>query len=59
MSLQERLNKFIKEVGVPITRIGREVDLSATSIYHWLSGDRILSAKSVEKIEKYLQRFDY
>ena len=55
-----RLQRFRQEVGVPMTRIAREVNLATVTLFHWVSQDDFkLSAKAIMRIDEYLKRFNY
>lgn len=57
--LQSRLKKFTKEIGVPMTRVCREVNLSTVSIYRWFGGTQNLSDDAKKRIDNYLAKFNY
>ena len=59
MSLVERLNKFLDEVGVPMTVVARKVGLSPQAIYQWKSGTLRLSDAAQLRIDEYLKGFNY
>ena len=59
MSLVERLNKFLDEVGVPMTVVARKVGLSPQAIYQWKSGTLRLSDAAQSRIDEYLKGFYY
>lgn len=59
MSLVERLNKFLDEVGVPMTVVARKVGLSPQAIYQWKSGTLRLSDVAQSRIDEYLKGFNY
>ncbi|MBQ2174685.1 MAG: helix-turn-helix transcriptional regulator [Alphaproteobacteria bacterium] len=59
MSLVERLNKFLDEVGVPMTVVARKVGLSPQAIYQWKSGTLRLSDAAQSRIDEYLKGFNY
>lgn len=59
MSLVERLNKFLDEVGVPMTVVARKVELSPQAIYQWKSGALRLSEAAQSRLDEYLKSFNY
>ena len=59
MSLIERFNKFIIEVGVPMAVVARKVRLSPQAIYQWRSGALRLSDAAQSRLDEYLKSFNY
>lgn len=59
MTLQERVNKFLSELGVPVTVFAKKVNLSARSIYAWRRGDLILSNTSLQRIEQHITKYGF
>ena len=60
LDIKERFKKFRAEIGVPIARIGRDIDMSTSALFHWIGKSNTpLSDASLDKIDKYLKKFGY
>ena len=60
MDIKERFRKFREDVGVPIARVCRDVDMSQSALYHWIGKANIeLSDKALDRIDNYLKKFGY
>ncbi|MBR4589525.1 MAG: hypothetical protein IKO36_02575 [Bacteroidaceae bacterium] len=56
--VKERAKNFINEIGLPVTRFAKCVDLSADAIRKWLSGELNLKESNIDRIDKWLRKFN-
>lgn len=59
MKLKERCNKFIEEIGVPISVFCKNIGISRTQYYSWQRGDRNLSGYMEQRISDYLEKYNF
>lgn len=59
MTLIERTNKFLDELGVTVTAFARRVRLSPQAIYGWRGGRLVLSDASLKRIEDHLSKYGF
>ncbi len=59
MKLQERVNNFLSELGVPLTVFSKKVNLSASAIRSWQKGTLNLSDSALERIDEYLSKYGF
>lgn len=59
MKLKERCNKFIEEIGVPLTVFCKNVGISRTQYYSWQRGERNLSGNMEQRISDYLEKYNF
>lgn len=59
MTLIERVNNFLAEMGVPMTVFAKKVNLSTRAIYAWRQGDLILSNATLSRISDYLNKYGF
>ena len=59
MTLIERTNKFLDELGVTVAAFARRVRLSPQAIYGWRGGRLVLSDASLKRIEDHLSKYGF
>lgn len=59
MTLYERCQIFMDELGIPVTSFCRRIKLSLSSFYGWRSGDVILSENTLKRIDEYLKKYNF
>lgn len=59
MELKTRVHDFLMEIGIPMTKFAQRVSLCRQSIYRWLQGDLNLSADSLNRIDKFLNKYGF
>ena len=59
MELKERLQKFLHEVGVPVTVVCRKINLSTRAIYYWKNGQLNLSEPVMQRLDGYLSHYGH
>ena len=58
MTLSQRAQTFIKELGVPVLTFCRKVGISSTTYYDWLKG-KALADTTLERIDTYLSKYNF
>lgn len=59
MNLKERIQTMLDELGIPVTRFCRNINLSTHAYYDWML-DRIdISDKRAESINEYLKKYGF
>ena len=59
MTLPERCENFITEMGVPVTKFCQNIKLSRTSLYDWKKGKLKLSDVTLKRIDEYLKKYGF
>lgn len=59
MDLIKRCNRFLTELGVPVTVFARNVHLSPQSIYEWRKQKLKLSDLALQRIDDYLAKYGF
>lgn len=59
MELIERLQKFLHEVGVPVTVVCHKINLSTRALYYWKNGQLNLSETVMQRLDGYLSQYGY
>lgn len=57
--LKERLNVFLSELEVPITKISLRIKLSPQSLYDWRKGKLKLSDSTLKRLDDYLSKYGF
>ena len=57
--LKERCERFIRELGVSVTKFCNRVQLSTSAFYAWRTGQLTLSNATLERIDSYLQQYNF
>jgi len=55
MNLKERTKKFIEEIGLPVSRFGRNVGIHGDSVRRWLKGELHLKPETEQRIDAFLK----
>jgi len=58
-SLTNRIDRFITDSGVPITRFCRAIGITPQTYYPWRKGETRISYATIQRIEEYLRKFNY
>lgn len=59
MELKARLQKFLDELGVPVTVLSSKISLSPQSLYDWRKGKLRLSEKTLNRLDEYLKKYNF
>lgn len=59
MSLIIRCQRFLEELGIPVTVFCKKVELSTPSFYKWRNGELNLSDATLERIDGYLSKYGF
>ncbi len=59
MDLISRCNKFLDELGIPVTSFSCRVKLSPQSLYDWKKGKLKLSDVTLKRIDEYLKKYGF
>mgnify|MGYP003416203740 CR=1 len=59
MTLKDRCKKFTHELGIPVTRFCRSINISTRAYYSWLSDDLKLAESTLTRIDKYLSKYGF
>lgn len=59
MNLVERFEKFIIELGTPVTVMSKKLRLSPQSLYAWKKGKLKLSDSTLNRIDTYLKQYGF
>ena len=58
MELKERVKLFIAETGLPLSRFGKNVNLTADALRKWMKGELNLKQSNLIKIDNWLKSFN-
>ena len=58
MDTKARAKKFVSEIGLPIVRFARDVNLSPDTIRKWFRGDMRLRDNHVKRIDAFLRKYN-
>lgn len=58
-ALKARLTNFMKELGVPTTAFAKRVDMSASTVTHWLRNEQKMSEKKMTIVDDYLKKYGF
>lgn len=59
MDFKDRCKKFTHELGIPVTRFCRSINISTRAYYSWLSDDLKLAESTLTRIDKYLSKYGF
>lgn len=59
MDLKDRCKKFTHELGIPITRFCRNINISTMAYYSWQSDDLKLAESTLKRINEYLSKYGF
>lgn len=54
-----RIDAFIRNTGLPITRFCRKIELSPQCYYRWRKGEVNLKDSTIKRIEMFLEQFGF
>lgn len=57
--IRTRAKTFLEELGIPVTAFARRVELSESSVRHWIGGYYVLSQKNLDRIDAYLSKYGF
>lgn len=55
----DRIERITKELGVPMTKLCRNMDITPHSIYAWKKGEINLKPETVKRIDDYLSKYGF
>lgn len=58
-NLLERSQRFIDDLGIPVTKFCLHVQLSTSGYYAWRNGQLKLSSATMERIDNYLKQHNF
>lgn len=58
MSTKEKVLAFLEEFEMPKEKLCRRLGISRQTMYQWLNGQLNLSSETVDRIEKYMHKYD-
>lgn len=59
MSLMNRVEKFINELGVSKSAFCQRVKLNVSTLWKWMHGQLELSDATLERIDNYLKKYHF
>lgn len=59
MTVKERCQKMIDELGIPVTKFCRNINLSTFTFYEWKKNNIKLSDERMKDIDAYLKRYNF
>ena len=59
MTVKERCQKMLDELGIPVTKFCRNIDLSTFTYYEWRKGNLELSDERMKAIDAYLTKYNF
>lgn len=59
MTLKNRCKKFTHELGIPVTRFCRSINISTRAYYSWMSDDLKLAESTLKRIDEYLSKYGF
>lgn len=54
-----RCEQFISELGLPVTRFCKNIDLSPTAYYSWRRGEMNMRREKQKEIDEYLKKYNF
>lgn len=57
--LKERIDNFLTELQVPVTKFCKRINLSTQSLYDWRKGKLNLSDSTLKRIDEYLTKYGF
>lgn len=58
-ALRERVQTFLGELNLPISKFVKNIDIARSSYYRWVVGDFDFSEARAEQIDVYLKRYGF
>lgn len=59
MTVKERCQKMLDELGIPVTKFCRNINLSTFTYYEWRKGNLELSDERMKAIDAYLTKYNF
>lgn len=59
MSLMNRVEKFINELGVSKSAFCQRVKLNVSTLWKWMHGQLELSNETLQRIDNYLTKYNF
>jgi len=59
MSVMERCQRMLDELGIPVTKFCRNINLSTFAFYEWKKGNMKLSDERMKAIDAYLTKYNF
>lgn len=59
MTVKERCQKMLDELGIPVTKFCRNINLSTFAFYEWKKGNMKLSDERIKAIDTYLAKYNF
>lgn len=59
MTVKERCQKMLDELGIPVTKFCRNINLSTFTYYEWRKGNLELSDERIKAIDAYLAKYNF
>ncbi len=57
--LKSRCDRFLFELGIPVTRFCGKISLSKSGYYGWKSGQLKLAETTLQRIDEYLKKYNF
>lgn len=57
--LKDRIDNFLTELQVPVTKFCKRINLSTQSLYDWRKGKLNLSDSTLKRIDEYLAKYGF
>ena len=58
MDTKQKVRAFLKEFEMPKEKLCRRLGISRQTMYQWLNGELNLSSETVNRIEKYMRKYN-
>lgn len=55
----ERCQRMLDELGIPVTKFCRNINLSTFAFYEWKKGNMKLSDERIKAIDAYLAKYNF
>ena len=55
----ERVSRFLDEMATPVTKFCERVKIAGSTFYAWRSGQLRLSEPTLQRIENYIQKYNF
>lgn len=59
VELENRITKFMTELGIPMTAFCRNIGMSTSTIRKWKKGQVQLSDAKLQRIDEYLRKYGF
>lgn len=58
-NLKDRIDNFLTELQVPVTKFCRRINISTQALYDWRKGKLNLSDSTLKRIDEYLAKYGF